>query len=204
MSHHKTCIYQDGTFFRALKSVPLQLHLGCGKRYIPGFVHIDLDDFPHIDYRTRIDRLPMFADETVHLIYCSHALQYFDREEAPAILSEWHRVLATGGILRIAVPDFPSLVSVYEENRDLADILGPLYGRIVIQTPEGAATLYHRTAYDYRSLEQICFQAGFRSVRRYDWRRTLHKDYDDFSQAYKPHLEKERGLLISLNVEAIK
>ena len=39
---------------------------------------------------------------------------------------------------------------------------------------------------------------------RYDWRQTLHKDHDDFSQAYVPHMDKEKGLLISLNVEADK
>ena len=46
--------------------------------------------------------------------------------------------------------------------------------------------------------------AGFKDVRRYDWRQTEHKDYDDFSQAYIPHMDKENGLLISLNVEATK
>ena len=26
-----------------------KLHLGCGKVYIPGFIHVDLMDFDHID-----------------------------------------------------------------------------------------------------------------------------------------------------------
>lgn len=184
--------------------MPLQLHLGCGKRYIPGFVHIDLDDQPHIDYRSRIDRLPMFGDETVDLIYCCHALEYFDRMQALDVVREWHRVLKTGGILRLAVPDFSALASVYQNSGALDDILGPLYGRIVIQGPEGPAVIYHRTAYDYRSLSDLCLNAGFRSVRRYDWRETIHRDYDDFSQAHKPHMDKDHGVLISLNVEAVK
>ena len=36
------------------------------------------------------------------------------------------------------------------------------------------------------------------------YERTGHKDYDDYSQAYVPHMDKENGLLISLNVEATK
>ena len=184
--------------------MPVQLHLGCGKRYIPGFVHIDLNDFPHIDHRSRIDRLPMFGDETVDLIYCCHALQYFDRMEAAEALGEWRRVLKAGGILRLAVPDFPALVSVYQKTGALNQILGPLYGRIEIQSPEGPAVIYHRTTYDYQSLEELCLKAGFRSVRAYDWRQTIHRDHDDFSQAYKPHMDKEHGLLISLNLEAVK
>lgn len=66
----------------------LQLHLGCGKRYIPGFVHIDVDDFPHLDHRCGIDKLPMFEDDTVDLIYCSDALTYVDRQQALGVLAE--------------------------------------------------------------------------------------------------------------------
>jgi len=184
--------------------MPLQLHLGCGKRYIPGFVHVDLDDFPHIDYRSGIDRLPMFPDASVDLIYCCHALEYFDRQQAAEVLREWNRVLRPEGVLRLAVPDFPALISVYQKTGRLDEILGPLYGRMMTQSPEGPALIYHRTTYDYESLEALCLQAGFRSFRRYNWQETVHKDYDDFSQAYKPHMDKDHGQLISLNVEAVK
>ncbi len=186
-------------------AAPLRLHLGCGKRYIPGFVHIDLDDFPHIDYRSGIDKLPMFANEAADLIYCSHAFEYFDRVQAPDVLAEWHRVLKPGGPLRLAVPDFEALVSVFRKSGDLNQILGPLYGRIAIQAPGGSMFLfYHRTVFDFASLEKLCLQAGSRSFRRYDWRQSIHRDYDDHSQAYIPHMDKEHGELISLNVEAVK
>jgi predicted SAM-dependent methyltransferase len=49
----------------------MKLHLGCGKRYIPGFVHIDTLDFPQIDYRQDISDLKMFEDNSIDLIYCS-------------------------------------------------------------------------------------------------------------------------------------
>ena len=179
----------------------IKLHLGCGKRYIPGFVHIDLDDYPHIDYRSEISDLSMFKDDSVDLIYCCHALEYFDREESRKVLKEWHRVLKPEGILQIAVPDFEALFKVYAQYKDLNMILGPLYGRIVIKTSEGKKIVYHKTVYDFKSLKEILELAGFKNVHRYDWRETVHKDYDDFSQAYIPHMDKEHGLLISLNVE---
>lgn len=46
--------------------------------------------------------------------------------------------------------------------------------------------------------------AGFKNIHRYDWRETIHKDYGDFSRAYIPPMDKEHGILISLNVEAEK
>lgn len=182
----------------------IKLHLGCGKKYIPGFIHIDLDDYPHIDYKSDISNLSMFAGDSVDLIYCCHALEYFDREEARKVLKEWHRVLKTGGILRIAVPDFEALIKVYVQYKDLIMILGPLCGRIIIKTPEGEKIVYHKTVYDFKSLKEILESVGFKNVHRYDWRETSHKDYDDFSQAYIPHMDKEHGLLISLNVECEK
>ena len=58
----------------------MKLNLGCGDRYIPGFIHIDLADYSHVDHRADISDLSMFNDSSVNLIYCSHALEYFDRK----------------------------------------------------------------------------------------------------------------------------
>lgn len=180
----------------------LKLHLGCGKRYLPGFVHIDRADFPHIDYQHTVERLDMFPGEAAELIYASHVLEYFDRQEAKRVLREWNRVLCPGGILRLAVPDFCALVEVYLERGKLDLILGPLYGRVKIQGTD--TVIYHRTVYDFESLKKSLEETGFREIRRYDWRQTIHRDVDDHSQAYIPHMEKEHGKLISLNVECTK
>jgi len=182
----------------------MKLHLGCDKRYIPGFVHIDLADYPHIDHRHDIRSLPMIHSDTVDLIYVCHALEYFDRVEVVEVLLEWRRVLRTGGILRLAVPDFEALVRVYQRHGDLSLIHGPLYGRWPITAPSGEQCLYHRTVYDFEALRRVLESAGFTGVHRYDWRATIHRDHDDYSQAYIPHMDKTHGMLISLNVEATK
>ena len=64
--------------------------------------------------------------------------------------------------------------------------------------------MYHKSVYTFDSLKEMLENNGFTSVQRYDWRERIHKDYDDHSQAYYPHMDKENGILISLNVEAIK
>jgi predicted SAM-dependent methyltransferase len=193
-----------GQHLHALGAHMINLNLGCWHRHIPGWVHVDLCDMPHIDHKSGIDQLPMFADEAVDLIYSSHSFEYFDRAQAPAVLSEWHRVLKPGGTLRLAVPDFEALVKVYEMTGETARVVGPLYGRMEIETPDGPTILYHKTTYDFASLSMLLRENGFSQVRRYDWRDTIHKDHDDHSQAYFPHMDKEHGLLISLNVEATR
>jgi len=182
----------------------IKVHLGCWHRHIPGFVHVDLCDMPHIDYQAGIDRLPFLADDSAQLIYCSHAFEYFDREEAREVLAEWRRVLTPGGVLRLAVPDMEALIAVYRQTGELGRILGPLYGRMQIDTSSGIRKLYHKTVYDEASLGALLRQCGFSEPRRWDWRTTEHAAIDDHSQAYFPHMQKETGTLVSLNIEAVK
>ncbi len=57
-----------------------KLHLGCGEKFLPGYVHVDARKFPHVDYVTdKLDNLNMFADNSVEEIYACHVLEHFPR-----------------------------------------------------------------------------------------------------------------------------
>ncbi len=189
-----------------MKNKEIKLHLGSGKVYIPGFIHVDIDKFPHIDYQSRIDKLPMFKNNSVDLIYCCGSFEYFDKYQAPTVLKEWKRILKKGGVLRLAVPNFESICRVYQKYKDLdgRGILGPLFGRIEVKTKKGKEVIYQKIVYDFKSLKTVLKSAGFKNIHLYDWKKTIHKDYDDYSQAYIPHMDKEKGILMSLNIEAQK
>lgn len=189
------------------KNKKTQLYLGAWKRYIPGFIHIDLDNQPQLDYRHDIANLPMFSDNSVDLIYTSHSFEYFDRQKGEEVLKEWRRILKPGGTLRIAVPNFEAIVKVYlkyKKDLDHKGILGPLYGKMLIKEKGKDKTIYHKTVYDFKSLKKVLQLAKFKNIRRYAWKKTIHKDYDDHSRAYVPHMDSKNGILISLNVEATK
>jgi len=175
-----------------------KLHLGCGKRNFGSeWVHIDGGDHPHL-HSHDIVNLP-FDNCSVDLIYCSHVLEYFDREEVKVVLKEWHRVLKPSSLLRIAVPDFKTMAKLYvSQEFKLESFLGPLYGKMQM----GENFIYHKTVYDFESLKLILQFCGFSDVELYDWRKTEHCHLDDQSQAYLPKMDKENGTLISLNVEA--
>lgn len=180
----------------------MKLHLGCWTRIIPGMINVDICDYPHIDHISPIDKLPFIEDESVDLIYCSHAFEYFDKDEASKALIEWKRVLRSGGILRLAVPNFPALIEVYEKTNDLNSILGPLFGRMKVGN--STKNIFHKTVYDKSSLTSILLGHGYSNVIEWDWRKVDHGSVDDHSQAYYPHMSKESGIHISLNLEASK
>ncbi|MFC1945687.1 methyltransferase domain-containing protein [Chloroflexota bacterium] len=178
--------------------MPVKLHIGCGERYIPGFTHVDVRKFEHVDVVAPAWQLDVFEDDSVDLIYCCHTLEHLKKTQVGLTLAEWHRVLRPGGVLRLAVPDFAKICQMYTRTGDLSQLLGLLMGGQ--DYPENT----HYTVYDYAYLAGLLQDAGFTSVRCYDWRETEHWDHDDFSQAYLPHMDKEHGTLMSLNVEAEK
>lgn len=174
-----------------------KLHLGCGKRYIPGFIHVDALKFDHIDYVTKVENLPMFNSNSIDLIYACHVLEHFMRSNVNDVLMEWFRVLKHNGILRLSVPDFEAIIKVYEKYKDLSKIIGPLYG--------GQNNIYniHYNCFDFKTLKLNLKKVGFKKILKYDRWKTDHAEYDDFSAAYIPHMKRD-GILISLNIEAMK
>jgi predicted SAM-dependent methyltransferase len=143
----------------------------------------------------------MIKDSTVSLIYASHCFEYFDQLKASEVLAEWKRCLNESGIIRLAVPDFDKLLSIYQETNDLNKILGPLFGRWQLNDKK---VLYHKVVYNKVLLSKLLSDAGFVNITEWDWEEDLPHDYDDYSRAYYPHMDFENGICISLNIQAQK
>ena len=178
----------------------IKVNLGCGWRNFGNdWHHIDGGDYSHLD-SDDIFNLP-FDDDSVDLIYASHVIEYFDREEICDILSRWRSKLKPGGVLRLGVPNFESMSKLYQDGKcSLDSFLGPLYGKMKM----GSSIIYHKTVYDFNSLSSILRKIGFSEIEKWNWRETEHSQFDDHSQAYIPHMDKENGTLISLNIQAVK
>jgi hypothetical protein len=161
----------------------IKINMGCGWRdFGKDWIHIDGGDYPHLDSKDIFNL--SYNDNSVDLIYVSHVIEYFN-----------------SGILRLAVPDFKNISFLYHTyDYPLETFLGPLYGKM----PMGDKTIYHKTTYDFNSLKSLLESLDMRNVVEYDWRKTEHSKFDDHSQAYIPHMDKDHGTLISLNVECTK
>ena len=183
----------------------MKLHLGCGKRFLKGYTHIDIDYHEHIDFQSSIDKLPMIKSDSVDLIYTCGVLEYFDIEEVIEVLKEWKRVLKVGGILRTSVPNFESIVKIYNNTKNIyaEGVLGPLFGRIEIQKNNKKKIIHHKIVYDYNLLKDVLTKSGFLDIKYFDPFDVFSEDYDDYSKSFIPYKDRS-GLSMHLNIEAEK
>ena len=176
----------------------VRLQLGCCDRKMPGFINVDIRPEQNPDVLCDIAKInKKFQD--VDLIYSSHVLEHFKRDEFMDVLQEWYNTLKDGGTLRLSVPCMEAAAKYYLETGDLNRMLcGLLYG------DQGGPYCYHYHIWDFKTLSKNLKDVGFKMVQRWDWREVDHSYIDDHSQAYLPHMDKLNGRLMSLNVEAIK
>jgi predicted SAM-dependent methyltransferase len=176
----------------------MKLNVGCGHVSIPGYCNVDSIYMPGVDVVDDARWLKMFQHEKVEEIYACHVLEHFNRWEVHDVLRHWHDLLQPGGVLYVAVPDFRNIVHHYNKNGDLKALMGLLYG------PQNYSGGDHHYCWDRWSLKKDLEKIGFVNVAEYDWKTSPFAGFDDYSKAYLPHMDKENGLLMSLNMRAEK
>lgn len=116
-------------------------------------------------------RIPL-PDASARAIYSSHMIEHLDRAAARAFLAETRRVLAPGGVVRIAAPDLERLARAYLDGgtadafvsstllarREAAGLRARLQHAIL-----GGRD--HAWMYDARSLVAMVEEAGFADAR---------------------------------------
>ncbi len=92
---------------------PLRLHIG-GQNPHPDWKIFDVRPGPGVDFVGHCTDLSEFFDGSVSEIYASHVIEHLGfKRELPTALREFNRVLVPGGILRVSVPDLPTLCALY-------------------------------------------------------------------------------------------
>lgn len=176
----------------------IKLNLGCFNRKIHGFINVDIRSGVDPDIVDDIQVLKKFINESVHLIYACHCLEHLTYKNARNALLRWWQVLKFGGTLRISVPDIRQHCAAYFYFNDLNRLKSGFYGS------QNHSFDNHLSGWDYSMIEKELKFCGFRNIKKYNFRETEHAFVDDYSMAMIPHMDKENGIQMSLNVEAIK
>lgn len=144
----------------------LKLHLGCGEKYLPGYVNID---FPQSQHRVMKVKADIYADfrelsyeaGSVAEIRSHHVLEHYSRAEALKILLLWRRWLKPGGSLVVETPDFWASVVYYLFGgfREKMEI-----GRHIFGSQE-AEWAYHKDFWDKKKYRYILPLLGFEKIK---------------------------------------
>ncbi|GAV31679.1 MAG: hypothetical protein QMD76_07570 [Anaerosomatales bacterium] len=132
---------KDGTMqavFAADHDRPLKLHLGCGERYLDGYVNVDFPPSAHsVQQSSPADafmdirelRLP---SHSVAEVRSHHLYEHFARPVACGLLSCWVSWLVEGGRIRIETPDFTRsalrAISPFSSEREKCVALRHIFG----------------------------------------------------------------------------
>jgi len=100
--------------------VSSKLNLGCGGRYLKGWVNCDFQsNSQEVVAHDLRNPLP-FSGDTFQLVYHSHVLEHLNPADARTFLLQCHRILRPGGLLRIVIPDLEQRARIYLQSLEEA------------------------------------------------------------------------------------
>jgi predicted SAM-dependent methyltransferase len=188
----------------------LLVNLGAGVKGKPGWVNVDIAPFLGINCVYDCRKSLPFPNNSVKAIFCEHFFEHIDyTEEVPSFLSECHRALEPGGVIRIIVPDMERYLRAYcSDGWEALAKLRPLdvkrqdfhYGHKYNTRMELVNMLFrqgheHKFGYDYDTLNFLLHRYGFSTVIKQEFGKSLLSELLIDS----PERESE-----SLYVEAVK
>ena len=89
------------------------LNVGCGTRYHTDWINIDFySNNKNIVKHDLRNGIP-YKSDAFDVVYHSHVIEHFSKDEAIDFIHECYRVLTPGGIMRIATPNLEKIVSNY-------------------------------------------------------------------------------------------
>lgn len=174
------------------------LHIGCGDIDAAGYINIDARPQAHVHITaTSLFELEMIPSGVADLIYMSHVLEHVGHRQVVSTLREMHRILKKGGVLRISVPDFDSVLDIYmATDKDVSSIEQPLMGG------QDYPFNFHYAVFNAKNLTAKLLQSGFNSTRTWQPNEVSDHDFEDW--ASRSVVLQGQAFPISLNIEAVK
>lgn len=155
----------------------LKLHLGCGEKYLEGYVNIDYPDTEQRVIKTKADvfsdmRSLSYPEGTVDEIRSHHLFEHFSRAEALKLLVRWRSWLKPGGLLVIETPDFSASAALFLTTTSMRrrfQLARHIFGS------EEAGWATHKDYWDGQKFSFVLKKFGFTDIKVRGYRNGLAK-----------------------------
>lgn len=150
----------------------MKLHLGCGEKYLEGYVNIDFPDSEQSIIHTKADvyynnmQELSYPENSIDEIRSHHLFEHFSRAEALKLLVRWRSWLKPGGILVIETPDFTTSAMAFLSSGSMKrrfQLARHIYGS------QEARWAQHKDYWDKAKFKFVLGKLGYKviKVRRY-------------------------------------
>jgi predicted SAM-dependent methyltransferase len=173
-------------FLASLPKSDLLVNLGCGYRPMKGWINVDRARGAEVQIVWDLTRGLPFRDDSCAAIFSEHLIEHVTKDDAAMLLKECHRVLQSGGVLRVSTPDAELFLRSYAGDRKF---LGSSGFSQPIDTPVDRVNYMmreygqHLWSYDEELLSLMFKRAGFTKIVRQRFRVSAHPQMNniDFS-----------------------
>ena len=130
-----------------------KVNLGCGPHKLDGYENRDIKEgwsaYPLVD-----------PDGSISEIRASHLLEHFPMKEVRPVLADWVRCLKSGGVLKLAVPDFRKIANDYLNGEHKGVNTGAY-----VMGGQSDEHDFHKCLFDEKSLAQIMQEVGLVDIQ---------------------------------------
>lgn len=178
---------------------PVALHVGCGGHYLRGWLNSDVTFAPPIDIVFDATLSLPFGSSSVDYIHSEDFIEHVELPAGKRFISEAHRILRPGGVMRLLTPDLRALIKNVYVRKDAAHLRwceaflsarGPCEALNMHMRMNGE----HRFIYDEPFLVDLLAEVGF-EVRRVS--------YNSSPQPFLRYLDL-RNFRLNLFLEGVK
>jgi len=101
----------------------------------------------------------------VNYVFVEHALEHLNFSDGTLALRELYRVMTSGGVIRIIVPDLERYCSAYSvSDRNWFKLAGPKFTTLAEGFNYVFFNHFHRFMYDFESLSLMLKEVGFNHI----------------------------------------
>lgn len=146
----------------------MKINLGCGTRYIDGWINIDWSTKYKVDYSLDIGnaKIPI-DDSSADEVISSHLIEHLTRLEGLHHLKEIYRVLSPGGVLIISWPDINKIINVFLGNDSSMKQLKNNHDWLIqaIFETQTDNTIIHKYGYTAQTMTNLLKKIGFKDLQ---------------------------------------